>query len=80
MIEMSRELINSYRNVRLFVDTMHTSKISFLCAILEQIDSKTSSYLKFELKVLLLTAIEKVIKMHRDRGFKVKCTDVSMRR
>ena len=78
VIDVPRELVNAHRNVRLFVDKIYVDKVAFLHTISENINFRTSSYLKVETKTLLSKSIEKVIKKYEDGGFKVKFVDADM--
>ena len=78
VIEVPRELVNIYRNIRLFVDVMNMNKVAFLYTISENINFRTSSYLKVETKMSLFESMKKVIKKYEDSSFKVKFVDADM--
>ena len=78
VIEIPRELINTRKNMRLFVDVIYMNKIPFLHTISKNADFRTLSYLKVETKMSLFKALEKVIKKYNDSGLIVKFINTDM--
>ena len=76
--EVPRTLINTHRNVRLFINVVNVNKVEFLHATSEGIDFRTFTCVKVETKESSLSAIEKAIDVCKLGGFKVKCIDADL--
>ena len=77
-IKVPKILINTHKNIRLFIDAMHVNKLPFLHTMSENVDFRTATHLKVETKISLLDALEEVVKTHEQGGFKVKHVDADM--
>ena len=75
MIKIPKSLIETCKNVRLFVDAMCVNGISFLHTTSDKIAFRASSCLTSESKESLASLLHDVIKSHRRGGFRVDFID-----